>query len=76
MTGDENPYVSDYKTGNPDFPHQSTADQFFDETQFEAYRALGYHIANRLLRDEKDIGEFYRLRTAARNMSPSERGDG
>jgi hypothetical protein len=24
------------------FPHQSTADQFFDEAQFESYRALGY----------------------------------
>lgn len=27
---------------NP-FPHHSTADQFFDEVQFESYRALGYH---------------------------------
>ena len=25
------------------FPHHSTADQFFDEVQFESYRALGYH---------------------------------
>ena len=25
------------------FPQQSTADQFFDETQFESYRALGLH---------------------------------
>ncbi len=26
------------------FPHQSTADQFFDEGQFESYRKLGEHI--------------------------------
>ena len=26
------------------FPHQSTADQWFDELQFESYRALGEHI--------------------------------
>jgi hypothetical protein len=26
------------------FPHQSTADQFFDHEQFDAYRALGFHI--------------------------------
>ena len=26
------------------FPHQSTADQWFDELQFESYRALGEYI--------------------------------
>jgi hypothetical protein len=26
------------------FPHQSTADQWFDELQFESYRALGESI--------------------------------
>jgi hypothetical protein len=26
------------------FPHQGTADQFFDHEQFDAYRALGFHI--------------------------------
>ena len=49
VTGDENPYVLDYKAQAPAFPHQSTADQFFDETQFEAYRALGFHLTNRFL---------------------------
>ena len=28
VTGDENPYVLDYKAQQPAFPHQSTADQF------------------------------------------------
>ena len=40
-----------YKRANPAFPDQSTADQFFDEDQFEAYRELGYAIANRLVED-------------------------
>ncbi len=30
---------------DPTFPHQTTADQFFDETQFESYRTLGLHVA-------------------------------
>ena len=30
-----------YRAINPDFPHQTTADQFFDPDQFEAYRDLG-----------------------------------
>ena len=34
--------VDAYKGKNPDFPHQATADQFFDPEQFEAYRELGY----------------------------------
>ncbi len=29
---------------HPDFPHQSTADQFFDIAQFEAHRTMGKHI--------------------------------
>ena len=44
LTGDENEYVKAYRRANPGYPHQSTADQFFDETQFEVYRALGEHI--------------------------------
>jgi patatin-like phospholipase len=44
ITGDEGPLVLDYRESNPDFPHQTTANQFFTERQFEMYRALGYHI--------------------------------
>lgn len=45
LTGDEPADVLRYASANPAFPHESTADQFFDESQFESYRALGYHIA-------------------------------
>jgi len=44
---DDNAYIAHYKENNPDFPHQTTADQFFDEAQFECYRALGYQVALR-----------------------------
>ncbi len=33
-------YAEEHKT----FPHQTTADQWFDELQFESYRALGQYI--------------------------------
>jgi hypothetical protein len=29
------------------FPRQTTADQWFEHTQFDAYRALGHHLGNR-----------------------------
>lgn len=57
LTGNESEFLSAFKAEHPDFPHQSTADQFFDEMQFEAYRALGEHIADDLFRDEL-VGEW------------------
>ena len=41
--------VRSYAIANPDFPHQSTADQFFSELQFESYRALGFEITDGIL---------------------------
>jgi hypothetical protein len=49
MTGDENPYVTEYRQRYGCFPHESTAEQFFTEEQFEAYRALGNHMATQLI---------------------------
>jgi hypothetical protein len=45
LTGDEPGDVLGYKLRHSSFPHQSTIDQFFDESQFESYRALGQHIS-------------------------------
>ncbi len=38
-----------YKGQHRDFPDQSTADQFFDEQQFEAYRELGFKIGTEMI---------------------------
>ncbi len=43
LTGDESLSIESYAAANPTFPHESTADQFFGEEQFEAYRGLGEH---------------------------------
>ncbi len=45
VTGNESELIKRYRGTHPDFPHQSTLDQFFDEEQFEAYRQLGVHVA-------------------------------
>jgi predicted acylesterase/phospholipase RssA len=44
--------VRTYAAVNPRFPHQTTVDQFFDESQFEAYRQLGEHQGDRCLEAE------------------------
>jgi len=46
---DHNAYIAHYKTQDPSFPHQSSANQFYDETQFECYRSLGFQIATNSL---------------------------
>ncbi len=45
-------FVMDYKRQNPDFPHQTTADQIYEEEQFEAYRALGAAAAESFFTSE------------------------
>jgi hypothetical protein len=44
LTGDEPTDVIEYRSRYKEFPHQSTADQFFSESQFESYRRLGLHV--------------------------------
>lgn len=45
VTGDEAELLKRYRNLYPEFPHQSTVNQFYDEEQFEAYRQLGVHVA-------------------------------
>jgi hypothetical protein len=42
--GDEPRDIFNYAQTNPQFPHESTADQWFDEPQFESHRMLGSYI--------------------------------
>ena len=42
------PMSHEYARANDEFPHESTVDQFFSESQFESYRMLGVHAIARL----------------------------
>lgn len=52
------------------FPHESTADQWFSESQFESYRALGFHALEQILRSTppQDFADFFAR--AAAYMNP------
>jgi hypothetical protein len=52
--------VLSYALEHADFPHQTTANQFFTESQFESYRALGY------------VAVFKALATASRAYARAE----
>ncbi|MFC4488599.1 hypothetical protein [Chromobacterium aquaticum] len=41
--------VLQYRAEHPDFPHQSTLNQWFDESQFESYRKLGLCIGEQVV---------------------------
>jgi hypothetical protein len=43
LTGNEPSDVKNYTKTCPQFPHETTANQWFTESQFESYRRLGYH---------------------------------
>jgi len=70
LTGRETVDVLNYAAGDRTFPHQSTADQWFSESQFESYRRLGYDCARTVFEgvehDEKALqsleGTFTSLR--------------
>jgi hypothetical protein len=51
LTGNEPADVSQYAAACGDFPHETTGDQWFSESQFESYRKLGQHIGWTVLRD-------------------------
>ena len=43
LTGDEPVDVTNHARAHPQFPHDSTANQWFDDARFESYRMLGVH---------------------------------
>jgi hypothetical protein len=53
ICGDEPVDVANYAAAHPPFPHQTTADQWFGEAQFESYRMLGLHSIATLTRGRR-----------------------
>ncbi len=48
--------IYSYRRDNKAFPDETTADQFFDETQFEAYRELGFQIGCNVFSEAGNTG--------------------
>ncbi len=59
LTDDEPADVLGMRAADAAFPHDTTANQFFDESKFEAYRALGEHMMDIVLKRYRieDTGE-------------------
>ena len=46
--------VLTYAKANEKFPHETTGDQMYSESQFESYRALGAHVIQTIADSKKD----------------------
>ena len=64
VAGDEPSDVVEYWRAHKRFPHESTADQFFDEAQWESYRRLGEHMASHIFEYPTDVQRSGRWRPA------------
>ena len=63
FAGDDEPAdVFNYQQAHPDFPQESTSDQWFSESQFESYRILGQHSVEKMPAAEW-IGQIERTQT-------------
>lgn len=66
--------VCTYANDHPTFPHEATADQFYTESQFESYRALGSYVIELLERtpasgERPDASPFERLAARIREVT-------
>jgi hypothetical protein len=53
--GDETADIRSYAEANPTFPDESTSEQWFGESQFESYRALGAHQMEQICAAGEDL---------------------
>jgi hypothetical protein len=69
--GDEPQDIYNYAKTNETFPHQPTGDQWFSESQFESYRALGRHTINQICdkRSREDINTVAEFIEAAQDYA-------
>lgn len=76
--GDEPRDVFNYTKGHEEFPHESTADQFFDEPQFESHRMLGFHILEKLYGEAQKpgtLGDFAAKLDEAAHEKPAKESE-
>lgn len=65
--GNESPDVENYGRSHPDFPHQGTNNQWFNESQTESYRMLGLTSIEDICRGWED-GTLDQLRSHVENV--------
>ncbi len=60
--------VYNYAQTSPTFPHETTGDQWFSESQFESYRALGYFALGEIVGSQGPTGVADLIAKAEANL--------
>ena len=77
--GTEGGAIRSYANDHPEFPHETTLDQWFSESQFESYRALGFEIADHIMTSTledngyappRDLAELFKWLWDKANVAP------
>lgn len=70
------PYdVKTYANSSAAFPHESTIDQWFSESQFESYRALGEHVLRSILGTDARVTDWTDFEERVRAHLASGKGE-
>ncbi len=67
--GDEPHDIYNYAQVNETFPHESTGDQWFSESQFESYRALGIYTVSQICEKMADVNTVEEFLEAAKKYA-------
>ncbi len=73
LSGNEPSDIKQYKAEHSAFPHESTGDQWYSESQFESYRKLGQHVAEQVLQQARDDAARHSLAASRQNAVGSAR---
>ena len=55
LNGNEPADVTQYYKSHDSFPHESTANQFFNESQFQSYVRLGIHVVDEIMHSNSTL---------------------
>lgn len=66
LNGNEPADVTQYYKSHDSFPHESTANQFFNESQFQSYVRLGMHVVDEIMHSSSTLTTLDKFIDAAR----------
>ena len=63
--GNEPKDIYNYALAHPAFPHEGTGDQFYSESQFESYRALGSYVIDQIVPEPQPASDPFAIPSIA-----------
>jgi hypothetical protein len=71
--GDEPTDIYNYAMSSETFPNETTANQFFTESQFESYRKLGHYIGQKLFAASEELSNCDAILKGPKSLPATQR---